>query len=201
MGRSVKAFRIKFWGTRGSIPSPGTTTLRYGGNTSCVEVRSTEGHLVIFDCGSGMRPLGMALDEAREGPLDGHVFFSHTHWDHIQGFPFFAPAFNRQNRFALYAARSDDRTLLEILTLQMEYSYFPVKLKNMGAKLTFHELEEGSFDLGKMRVAVHYLNHTSLTLGYRLTCAGKSVAYCTDVEPGALGLWREENLLQGGVPA
>src|SRR5581483_9873197 len=124
--------KVRFWGTRGSIPTPGPSTLRYGGNTSCVEVRTEGGTLLIFDCGSGIRELGAHLlknlDGFPNGEIRGHIMLSHTHWDHIQGFPFFIPAFLPSHQFDIYAAKDIDKKLADVLAGQMEYQYFPVTL-------------------------------------------------------------------------
>lgn len=183
--------KVRFWGTRGSIPTPGASTLRYGGNTSCVEVRSDQGTLLIFDCGTGMRELGGHLS-SQGGPVQGHILLSHTHWDHIQGFPFFGPAFSPQNRFDIYAAQDIDKKLADVLAGQMEYQYFPVTLERMESRIRFNELRESEFEIDDVRVRVQYLNHTSLCLGYRIECDGRVLCYCTDVEPNARVFLRQE---------
>src|SRR2546427_574833 len=121
---------VRFWGTRGSLPTPGPRTVRFGGNTACVEVRTGAGHVFIFDCGTGARPLGDAL--TARAPIGASIFFSHTHWDHIQGFPFFTPAFDPRNTIALYGPQGE-RPLHETLARQMELSYFPVALSQLPA--------------------------------------------------------------------
>jgi phosphoribosyl 1,2-cyclic phosphodiesterase len=174
--------KVRFWGTRGSIPTPGPSTLRYGGNTSCVELRTDNGTLLILDCGTGLRELGASLHPS---DVRGHIFLSHTHWDHIQGFPFFMPAFMPGNRFDIYAAKEIDKRLADVLAGQMEYQYFPVTLDRMESRIHFNELREGCFQLDDVKVTVQYLNHTSLCLGYRFEAEGRTVCYCTDVEPNA----------------
>src|SRR5262249_4992838 len=130
-----QAMRIRFWGVRGSLPKPGPTTLRYGGNTSCVELRADDGTLVILDCGTGAHGLGQALVAAAERPIRGHLLISHTHWDHIQGFPFFAPLFASGNEWDIYAPGGLGQELAATLAGQMQYTYFPVSLDQLGATI------------------------------------------------------------------
>lgn len=184
---------VRFWGTRGSIAKAGPSTVRYGGNTSCVEVRSDDGTVVVLDCGTGAHGLGMAL--LKEGVAGrGHVLVSHTHWDHIQGLPFFAPFFVPGNEWDLYGPRSLGSTLKQTLAGQMEYTYFPITHDRFGATLRYHDLVEGTFQVGGVRVTTWYLNHPALTLGYRLEADGVSVVYATDHEP------HHRRLADGGVP-
>ncbi len=175
--------RINFWGTRGSIPKAGPGTVRYGGNTSCVEVRAAGGTVVVLDCGTGAHSLGHALIGASEGPLHGHILITHTHWDHIQGIPFFAPLFAAGNEWDIYAPRGLERSIRETLAGQMQYTYFPITLEQFGATIRYHDLVEGTFDIGSIRVTTRYLNHPALTLGYRMEADGVVVVYATDHEP------------------
>lgn len=181
---------VTFWGTRGSVPTPGAATVRYGGNTSCVEVRTQAGTLVILDSGTGIRELGMSLLK-RGVPARGYLFLGHTHWDHIAGFPFFTPAFIPGNHFKIYGARDLDRSLQEVLSGQMHYTYFPVPLGDLRAEIAFEELDEGQLTVEDIDVRTHYLNHTAVTMGYRLEADGATVAYVTDHEPYGLSLVRE----------
>jgi CheY-like chemotaxis protein/phosphoribosyl 1,2-cyclic phosphodiesterase len=174
--------RIRFWGTRGSIPKPGPATVRYGGNTSCVEVRA-DGTLIVLDCGTGAHELGQQLVATTPGPMRGHLLITHTHWDHIQGFPFFAPLFVAGSEWDVYAPRQMGRTLEEILGGQMHRTYFPVPLGELAATIRYHELTEGVFDLDAVRVTTRYLNHPAPALGYRLEANGVAVVYATDHEP------------------
>jgi len=187
--------RIEFWGVRGSIPAPGPNTVRYGGNTSCVAV-NLGGHWVVFDAGTGIRALGSRI--VRDpGDLDIALFLSHVHWDHIQGFPFFAPAMQKRSRIAIHGADSHDRTLASIVHGQMEGPNFPVGLEQMGASVRFQPLREGAIAPlhgadGKpiASVANARLNHPNGVLGYRLVDEGGrgSMVYATDTEhsPGRL---------------
>lgn len=176
--------RIKFWGVRGSIAVPGPDTLRVGGNTSCIEVRCDE-TLIVLDGGTGIRLLGQHLMD--EMPIEAYIFFSHVHWDHIQGFPFFTPAFVRGNRFHLYGGNNVTHTLEETLAGQMDYPSFPVHLTEMGAKMDFHDLHEGqSVRIGDGDDAILVTNargnHPNGVFAYRIDFRGKSMVYCTDTE-------------------
>ena len=175
--------RLQFWGTRGSIAKPGTKTTRYGGNTSCVEVRSARGTLLIVDCGTGGHSLGQMLVSAGAERLRGHILISHTHWDHIQGIPFFAPLFMRGNEWDIYGPQGLGQSLRETLAGQMQYAYFPLTLDQCGATIRYHDLVEGAFDIDDIKVSTQYLNHTALTLGYRLEADGVAVVYSCDHEP------------------
>ncbi len=175
--------RIKFWGVRGSIAVPGPDTLEVGGNTSCVEVRCGD-TLVILDGGTGIRLLGQALLPLM--PVEAYIFFSHVHWDHIQGFPFFTPAFVPGNRFAMYGGNDVTHTLEETLAGQMDYPSFPVHLNDMAAQMTFHDLLEGqSVRIGHddpVDIVNARGNHPNGVFAYRITHQGKSIVYATDTE-------------------
>ena len=175
--------QVRFWGTRGSIATPGPRTVRYGGNTSCVEARTQNQTLLVLDAGTGLKALGDAL--MAEGPAAarrGHILIGHTHWDHIQGFPFFPPLFVSGNEWDVYAPRGFGASLKETLAGQMQYTYFPVSLDALGATIRYHDLVEGSFTIDDVRVTTCYLNHPALTLGYRLEADGVAVVYATDHE-------------------
>ena len=173
---------VRFWGTRGSLAKPGPTTLRYGGNTSCVEVRAADGTLIILDCGTGGHGLGQAMI-SRPPPQNGHLLITHTHWDHIQGFPFFAPLFIPGNSWDIYAPGKHGQQLEQTLAGQMEYNYFPVTLEQLGAEIRFHDLGEGRFTIANVHVTAQYLNHPALALGYRLESGGATLVYSVDHEP------------------
>src|SRR2546428_6402257 len=159
--------RIRFWGTRGSIAKPGPNTVRYGGNTSCVE-GGADDPLIVLAGGPGAHELGLQIVAANPAPVRGHLLISHTHWDHIQGFPFFAPLFRAGNEWDVYAPRQRGKSLQEILAGQMQYTYFPVPLGELAATIRYHELTEGELQLGTVRVITRYLNHPAPVLGYRL---------------------------------
>jgi phosphoribosyl 1,2-cyclic phosphodiesterase/CheY-like chemotaxis protein len=175
--------RVQFWGTRGSLAKPGRNTVRHGGNTSCVQVTSPNGSLVVIDCGTGAHDLGQALMAGATGPLRGSILISHTHWDHIQGFPFFAPLFVPGGQWDIYGPAGLGRSLRDTLAGQMEHTYFPVTLDEMGAAIRFHDLGEGSFEIDDIRIATRYLNHPALTLGYRMEMGGTRIVYACDHEP------------------
>ena len=174
---------VRFWGTRGSIPTPGPSTAKYGGNTSCVEIRTDDGTLIVLDCGTGARALGLQLQQSARQPLRLHLFIGHTHWDHIQGFPFFTPAFLPEAELNVYAPVGFKRGVEEALAGQMQYSYFPVTLRDLRSRIHFTALEEGFFRLGDVLVETQYLNHTAPTVAYRVSSHGTTVAYVTDHEP------------------
>ncbi|MDX2244330.1 MAG: MBL fold metallo-hydrolase [Leptolyngbyaceae cyanobacterium bins.302] len=174
-------FVVNFWGVRGSIASPGPSTVRYGGNTPCVEMQ-VAGHRLIFDGGTGLRVLGQSL--LAQMPVAGHLFFTHSHWDHIQGFPFFTPAFARGNHFSIYGAIAPDQSNIEQrLTDQMRHPNFPVPLQIMGADLKFVDVEIGKpIQIGEVVVENRLLNHPGQAIGYRVNWQGHSAAYITDTE-------------------
>lgn len=174
--------QVRFWGTRGSIATPGGATLRYGGNTSCVEVTSDAGTTILIDAGTGANALGKALvDQGRAGR--GHILISHTHWDHIQGLPFFAPLFIAGGEWHIYGPRGIGQSLRDVLAAQMDYAYFPVTLNAFAAEVHYHEIVEGGFSIDDVRIETQYLNHPALTVGYRLEADGASAVYASDHEP------------------
>jgi phosphoribosyl 1,2-cyclic phosphodiesterase len=137
--------RVRFFGTRGSIATPGPRTLRYGGNTSCVEVRSNAGTLVVLDMGTGAAVLGRELMQGDGPPAHGHILISHTHWDHIQGIPFFAPLKVKGTLWDIYAPRGFGQTLREILAGQMQETYFPIGMEQLGATIRYHDPSRAAF--------------------------------------------------------
>ena len=181
--------QVRFWGTRGSIPAPGPHTTKYGGNTSCVELRPSDGSIIILDCGTGIRELGQHLMDSASQPFRLHLFIGHTHWDHIQGFPFFGPAFLPDTELNIYAPSGFQRRVEDAIAGQMQHSYFPVTLRDLRSRINFTELEEGFFRVGDMLVQTQYLNHTAPTLAYRITNDDTTVAYVTDHEP----FWKTAN--------
>ncbi len=182
--------KVRFWGTRGSIATPGPETNHFGGNTSCVEVTTAGGDLLILDCGTGARQLAGHLMAQGKKPVAAHILLGHTHWDHIQGFPFFIPAFVPGNSVAIYGPEGGRGSLHDVLAGQMEFTYFPVELAQLPATITYHELTEGIHSIGGLRIATQYLHHPAMTLGYRIEADGVAVVYLVDHEPFSDELWR-----------
>src|SRR5581483_7320541 len=175
--------RVKFWGVRGSVPVPGPTTVHYGGNTSCLEVRA-DGELIILDAGTGIRPLGNALsDEFAGKPLELTLLITHTHWDHIQGFPFFHPAYEAKNKVHIIGYEGAKIGLGTTLAGMMESPYFPIALKEMPGNILIEELKDFEFSSGKVRVQAMVVNHPGVAVGYRLFTSGGSIVYIPDNEP------------------
>ncbi|HEY9448498.1 MAG TPA: MBL fold metallo-hydrolase [Gemmatimonadaceae bacterium] len=180
-------FSFRFWGTRGSIPSPGASTVRYGGNTSCVEVRAPDGGLVILDAGTGIRALGEALSARASGePITGDIFLSHAHWDHIQGLPFFAPFYERGNRFRIWSAAAVAGEIERVVRAQMSSRVFPVPFDNLEAAMEFRSLDRTHSGSAYI-IDTLAVRHPGGALGFRLSGAGDSrprLVYIPDNELG-----------------
>ena len=174
--------RVRFWGVRGSVPTPGPGTVIYGGNTSCIEVRSGD-EIIILDAGTGLRPLGVALAaEFGQTPMRATLLLSHTHWDHIQGLPFFSPMYQSRNRFRILGYEGARNGLRSVLSSQMDMPYFPIGLKELPANLQIEELKDLAFTVGPVRVQAFYANHPGICVGYRLFTPQGSVAFFPDNE-------------------
>ena len=176
--------KIKFWGVRGSIPVPGPNTLKYGGNTTCIEIRTDDNQLIILDAGSGIFPLAQSL--LGEMPLTANVFITHSHWDHIQGLPFFIPIFVPGNRLRLHGAYDfvTERGVEQVMNVQLQYSFFPVREAEIKAGSEYFTLAPGQVvQLGSASVTAVPLNHPVINFAYRIDCNGKSVCFTGDHEP------------------
>lgn len=171
---------LKFWGTRGSNPVSGADYVRFGGNTCCLEIRHHK-DLLIIDAGTGIRPLGNLIAES---PLKNiHILFSHTHWDHLAGFPFFLPIYNPECQIHLWTPIGFEKTAKELFTEMLAYAYFPVRLDDIQAQLHFHEIQEGKpFDVAGFTVNTHYAFHPGATLCFKIQCGKTTIGYATDNE-------------------
>ncbi len=176
------AFFSRFWGVRGSIPTPGKRTYRYGGNTSCVEVRVND-TLFICDGGTGLRELGNDIMSRGGGPITAHMFFSHMHWDHIQGFPFFVPAYVPSNTLYIYGTRDGDKRFHRLLSGQMSSSYFPVDFAALGGKIAPADLGvHGTKAIDGVQVSCLRVHHPGGSYAYSFEWNGHKLVYATDNE-------------------
>ncbi len=180
------SFRVQFWGTRGSVPSPGPSTARYGGNTPCVEVRTSDGWLIILDAGTGIRELGRSLIARANGaPIQGDIFLTHAHWDHIQGLPFFGPIFQRGNRFTIWGSKTLETSIDRVVRDQMSPVVFPVAFEELAARIEFSELAEERRAGTGYEVQAIRVRHPGGALGYRFTQGngdGSALVYISDNE-------------------
>lgn len=182
--RQIIEDRIKltFWGVHGTLPVPGEQTVRYGGNTSCVSLELSKGQFFIFDAGSGIKVLSDHIMGSNQPMANVKIFISHPHWDHINALPFFVPLYIPGNEFEIFGPTHGDISVREMLSAQMDGVYFPIKIKQFGATLSFHDLAEEQFDIGDVSIATMLLNHPGNCLGYRITYQNRSVCYVTDNE-------------------
>lgn len=171
---------VRFWGVRGSIPTPGPRTRRYGGNTTCVEVRAGK-TLLVFDAGTGLRELGVNLLRGGDAPLTVHLFLSHPHWDHIQGFPFFGPAYQSSTTIYVYGPKGDDKHY-QLLSGQMSNAYFPVRFSDLGAKILPKSFKGDAVEAGDAVVRLFNQKHPGGSLGFRVEYGKKAVVFSTDHE-------------------
>ncbi len=177
---------VRFRGVRGSIPSPGPATVRYGGNTTCIEIWSDDGQLIILDAGSGIFPLAQTLFD--HFPLHAHIFNTHSHWDHIQGLPFFIPLFVPNNRVTIYGACDpvSQSSIEDILSVQLQYRFFPIRECELNAKVDYRPLKEREpVQLGDVTITPVLMNHPVVNFGYRIECRGKSLFFTGDHEPSS----------------
>jgi phosphoribosyl 1,2-cyclic phosphodiesterase len=193
--------KVKFWGVRGSLPVPGRKTERYGGNTSCVEVKSDSGTRVVVDAGTGIRKLGKEIAAAEPGPSEVHLLISHTHWDHIQGLPFFSPLYQKGNRLSVYARKRDDLHLRAVFASQTDDPYFPIPFEEAKADVGFTELSDAAkFEIADVKVSCARLNHPYVAMAYRLSVDGKSVVYVSDTAPFSDILFEDQFIAQPPGP-
>jgi len=174
-------FFVKIWGTRGSIPTPGYATQRYGGNTTCVAIQIGD-QLIICDAGTGIRELGLDIMKRNAGPVNGHWLFSHTHWDHIQGFPFFTPAYIPGNTFTVYGLNQGDQKAYSILSGQMSSAYFPVKFSDLGSNIVSNDLETCKGMFGDVKVSWFSQHHEGGSYAYSFEYNGLKFVFSTDNE-------------------
>ncbi len=181
-GTTASPVRVKFWGVRGSVPCPGPETVRYGGNTSCVEIRVGD-EIIILDAGTGLRLLGRALmAEFKDQPLDLTMLLTHTHWDHIQGLPFFQPVYQPRCRLRILGFEGAHKGLVNVLAGQMQNPYFPVKFGELPGNIAIEELSDFNFQIGSVSVKAMLANHPGICVGYRLFTPEGSIAYFPDHE-------------------
>lgn len=176
--------KVRFWGVRGSIASPGPKTVRYGGNTTCIEIRTDHNELIILDAGTGIFPLSQTL--LAELPITANVLITHSHWDHIQGLPFFIPNFIPGNTLRLHGSFDpvSGKGIEQVMAVQLQYSYFPVREAEMKAHIEYVTLLPGeAIQIGSAVVTPYLLNHPVINFGYRIECDGKSVFFTGDHEP------------------
>ena len=177
---------VRFWGVRGSIPCPGRNTVEFGGNTSCIEIRADK-RIAVLDLGTGSKPLGdwLMQNDFKAGSVDMDIFISHTHWDHIMGFPMFTPLFVPGTKLRIMGPVSfNDDTLASIIGDQLSYRYWPVRQSELAAQIQYQELKETTLDMGGgLKVTTKYLNHPILCLGYRFEYQGRSIVTAYDHEP------------------
>ena len=180
---SASPVRIKFWGTRGSIAVPGDATLRYGGNTTCVTVRAND-EIIVLDAGSGIRPLGIDLEkEFGTQPIKLSLLVTHAHWDHIQGLPFFKPAYDSKNEISIFGFDETGATFRQILAEPMKSPFFPIAMRELSGKIAIKKLNEMTFSVGTVQVCAAFVNHPGGCAGYRLNTSAGSVAFLPDHEP------------------
>ncbi len=173
---------VNYWGVHGTLPVPGEAYNRYGGNTPCVSVEVGGEPLYVFDCGSGIKKLSDRVMQTPAERFSCRIFISHTHWDHINTVPFFAPLYLRGNQIEIFGPYQGDLTIERAISAQMESVYFPVTVREFGARLVFRDLREERLEFGPVRVDTMLLRHPGYCLGYKLTCRGRSVCYITDNE-------------------
>ncbi|MFH1379589.1 MAG: MBL fold metallo-hydrolase [bacterium] len=173
--------KLKFWGVRGSVPAPGKDTVKYGGNTSCVDLRSDTGELFILDAGTGIRKLGNNL-MAEDNPLKLNILLSHVHWDHIEGLPFFKPLYFKRYHIDIIGCFDNKRRVKDVINFALHQPYFPVSLGDLKSEIEYKDITENSFNMGGLHIDVLPVNHPAYTVAYRFSEGQKKVIYMTDNE-------------------
>lgn len=176
--------KFKFWGVRGSIPTPGPNTVKYGGNTTCIEIRTDDNDLIILDAGTGIHAFAQTL--LKEMPIQAHIFITHTHWDHIQGLPFFIPIFIPNNHIKIYGGIDPvtNETINRALSVQLQYSFFPIREAQLNARIEYVTVKPGiPVKVGSATITPIVLSHPVLNFGYRIDCDGQSIFFTGDYEP------------------
>ena len=176
--------KFKFWGVRGSIATPGENTVKYGGNTTCIEIRTDNNDLIILDAGTGIHLLGQEL--LAQLPITAHIFITHTHWDHIQGLPFFSPIFIAGNHLKIYGGLDPvtNEGIERALGVQLQYSYFPIREAELNATIEYNTIKPGeTISIGSAKITPILLSHPVLNFGYRIDCDGQSLFFTGDYEP------------------
>ncbi|MFI3184410.1 MAG: MBL fold metallo-hydrolase [Methylococcaceae bacterium] len=176
--------KFKFWGVRGSIPTPGPHTVKYGGNTTCIEIRTNANDLIILDAGTGIHALAQNL--LKEMPINAHIFITHTHWDHIQGLPFFIPIFIPNNQITIYGGLDPvtNETINRALSVQLQYSFFPIREAQLNARMDYVTIKPNiPIQVGSATITPIVLSHPVLNFGYRIDCDGQSLFFTGDYEP------------------
>lgn len=173
---------LNFWGVRGTLPVPGERSLRYGGNTSCVSMSFQKERMFIFDAGTGIKVLSDHLIKAGQGKVSAKLFISHSHWDHVNAIPFFTPLYIPGNEFEILGPAQGDVSIMDVISAQMDDVYFPVTIKEFGARVTFCDLREDSYEIDGIEIKTMMLSHPGYALGYRINYNGRSICYITDNE-------------------
>ncbi len=174
--------RVRFWGVRGSIAAPGSETVKYGGNTACVQVTAPTGEVLLLDAGTGIRGAGQKI-VSDKGPLSIALLITHTHWDHIQGFPYFIPIYSPRFAIDLFGPRLPHRNIEEIFAIFLSHEFHPVRKMELAARIRYRDLGEEAFRHGPFAVTTCYAHHPVVALSYRIECQGKTVVYTGDHEP------------------
>jgi phosphoribosyl 1,2-cyclic phosphodiesterase/CheY-like chemotaxis protein len=176
------AVTMTFWGVRGTLPVSRADSRRYGGNTTCVTLELADGHLLVLDAGTGIKALSDTLIAAKRSRIEGTIFISHPHWDHINALPFFVPFYVPGHQFEICGCKHGDVGVRDLLSAQMDGVYFPVTVREFCASLTYRDLTEGTFEIAGVRVSTLLLSHPGNCLGYRMEYGGRAFCYVTDNE-------------------